>query len=96
MTALDLPCWPPELLWHRGERPLALAADAGQWSWLTGASLAGPALLAAAVAGTVAAAPWLSRPWRRTAWAALWLAAVARLITGTARRWKWSWRSPPG
>jgi uncharacterized protein (TIRG00374 family) len=67
-----------------GERPLALAAGAGQWSWLTGASLVGPALLAAAVAGTVAAAPWLSRPWRRTAWAALWLAAVARLITGTA------------
>ena len=67
-----------------GERPLALAAGAGQWPWLTGASLAGPALLAAAVAGTVAAAPWLSRPWRRTAWAALWLAAVARLVTGTA------------
>src|SRR6266576_514681 len=67
-----------------GERPLALAAGAGQRSWLTGASLVGPALLAAAVAGTVAAAPWLSRPWRRTAWAALWLAAIARLITGTA------------
>jgi undecaprenyl-diphosphatase len=56
-----------------GERPRALAADAGQWSWLTGAPLVGPALLAAAVAGAVAAAPWLSRPWRRTAWAALWL-----------------------
>jgi glycosyltransferase 2 family protein len=67
-----------------GVRPRALAAGAGQWSWLTGASLVGPALLAAAVAGAVAAAPWLSRPWRRTAWAALWLAAVARLITGTA------------
>jgi glycosyltransferase 2 family protein len=67
-----------------GGRPRALAAGAGQWSWLTGASLVGPVLLAAAVAGTVAAAPWLSRPWRRTAWAALWLAAVARLITGTA------------
>ena len=67
-----------------GERPLALAAGAGEWSWLTGASLVGPALLAAAVAGTVAAAPWLSRPWRRTARAALWLAAVARLVTGTA------------
>jgi undecaprenyl-diphosphatase len=36
------------------------------------------------VAGVVAAAPWLSRPWRRTAWIALWLAAAARLITGTA------------
>ena len=67
-----------------GERPRALAAGAGQWSWLTGASLVGPALLAAAVAGTVAAAPWLSRPWRRTAWLLLWFAAVARLITGTA------------
>ena len=67
-----------------GERPRALAAGAGQWSWLTGASLMGPAVLAAAVAGTVAAAPWLSRPWRCTAWAALWLAAIARLITGTA------------
>ncbi len=67
-----------------GERPRALAAGAGQWPWLTGASLAGPAVLAAAVAGTVAAAPWLSRPWRCTAWAALWLAAITRLITGTA------------
>ncbi len=67
-----------------GERPRALTAGGGHWSWLTGASLAGPAVLAAAVAGTVAAAPWLSRPWRRIAWAALWLAAVARLITGTA------------
>jgi glycosyltransferase 2 family protein len=67
-----------------GQRPRALAAVGGQWSWLTGAPLISPALGAAAVAGTVAAAPWLSRPWRRTAWIALWLAAVARLITGTA------------
>jgi uncharacterized membrane protein YbhN (UPF0104 family) len=67
-----------------GERPRTLAAGAGSWSWLTGASLAGPALGAAAVACTVAAAPWLSRPWRRAAWITLWLAAVARLITGTA------------
>src|SRR6266513_2293174 len=67
-----------------GERPRALAAGASQWSWLTGASLAGPALLAAAVAVTVTAAPWLSRPWRRSAWGALWLAAVVRLMTGTA------------
>ena len=67
-----------------GVRPHALAAGAGSWSWLTGASLAGPALGAAAVACTVAAAPWLTRPWRRTAWIVLWLAAVARLITGTA------------
>jgi uncharacterized protein (TIRG00374 family) len=67
-----------------GPRPRALAAGASSWWWLTGASLAGPAVMAAAVAGTVAAAPWLSRPWRRTAWAGLWLAAVARLITGTA------------
>jgi hypothetical protein len=48
------------------------------------------------VAGAVAAAPWLSRPWRRTAWAALWLAAVARLITGTASPMEVVWRSPPG
>jgi glycosyltransferase 2 family protein len=67
-----------------GARPRALAAGGGPWSWLTGASLAGPAVLAAAVAGTVGAAPWLSRPWRRAAWIALWLAAIARLITGTA------------
>jgi glycosyltransferase 2 family protein len=67
-----------------GERPRALAAGAGSWSWLTGASLAGPAVGAAAVACTVAAALWLTRPWRRTAWIVLWLAAVARLITGTA------------
>ena len=67
-----------------GQRPRDLAAGAGQWPWLTGASLAGPALLAAAVAVTVAAAPWLSRPWRRAAWVTLWLAAVVRLITGTA------------
>jgi undecaprenyl-diphosphatase len=38
-----------------GARPRALTAGAGQWSWLTGTSLLGPALLAAAVAGTVAA-----------------------------------------
>ena len=67
-----------------GQRPRDLAPGAGQWSWLTGASLAGPALLAAAVAVTVAAAPWLSRPWRRAAWITLWLAAVVRLVTGTA------------
>ena len=66
-----------------GEPPRSLAGP-GQWPWLTGASLASPALLAAAVASTVAAAPWLSRPWRRTAWITLWLAAVVRLITGTA------------
>jgi undecaprenyl-diphosphatase len=67
-----------------GQRPRDLAAGAGQWPWLTGGSLADPALLAAAVAVTVAAAPWLSRPWRRAAWVTLWLAAVVRLITGTA------------
>jgi len=67
-----------------GARPRALAAGADSWSWLTGASLAGPALLAAAVACTVAAAPWLTRPWRCTAWVMLWLSAVVRLITGTA------------
>ena len=67
-----------------GERPRALTVEAGQWSWLTGASLAGPALGAAAVACAVAAAPWLTRSWRRAAWIMLWLAAVARLITGTA------------
>ena len=67
-----------------GEPPHDLAAGASQWSWLTGASLAGPALLAAAAAGMVAAAPWLSRPWRRTTWICLWLAAAVRLITGTA------------
>ncbi len=67
-----------------GVRPRALAAGAGPWSWLTGASLAGPAVLAAAVAGTVAAAPWLGRPWRRAAWILLWFAAIVRLVTGTA------------
>ena len=67
-----------------GARPRALAAGGGPWSWLTGASLAGPAVLAAAAAGTVAAAPWLGRPWRRAAWILLWLAAIARLVTGTA------------
>ena len=66
-----------------GQRPRDLAAGAGQWPWLTGGSLAGPALLAAAVAVTVAAAPWLSRPWRRAAWVTLWLAAVVWLVTGT-------------
>jgi glycosyltransferase 2 family protein len=67
-----------------GERPRVLAAGADSWSWLTGASLAGPAMGVAAVACTVAAAPWLSRPWRRISWIMLWLAAVVRLITGTA------------
>jgi undecaprenyl-diphosphatase len=66
-----------------GEAPRALAGS-GQWPWFTGASLASPAILAAAVAGTVAAAPWLSQPWRRALWITLWLAAAARLITGTA------------
>jgi glycosyltransferase 2 family protein len=67
-----------------GQRPRAVTAGAGPWSWLTGASLASPALGAAAVACTVAAAPWLARPWRRAAWITLWLAAAVRLITGTA------------
>ena len=66
-----------------GQRPGDLAAGAGQWPWLAGGSLAGPALLAAAVAVTVAAAPWLSRPWRRAAWVTLWLAAMVWLVTGT-------------
>ena len=66
-----------------GQRPRDLAAGAGQWPWLTGGSLAGPALLAAAVAVTVAAAPWLSRPWRRAAWVTLWLAVIVWLVTGT-------------
>jgi undecaprenyl-diphosphatase len=66
-----------------GQRPGDLATGAGQWPWLTGGPLAGPAVLAAAVAVMVAAAPWLSRPWRRAAWVTLWLAAVVRLITGT-------------
>ena len=67
-----------------GQRPRDLAIGARQWSWLTDGSLVSPALLAAAVAVTVAAAPWLSRPWRRIAWITLWLAAVVRLVTGTA------------
>jgi uncharacterized membrane protein YbhN (UPF0104 family) len=67
-----------------GQRPRALAAGAGPWPWLTGASLLGPALSAAAVAWAVAAAPWLARPWRRAAWITLWLAAAVWLITGTA------------
>jgi len=67
-----------------GQRPRALAAGAGPWPWLTGASLVGPALGAAAVACAVAAAPWLARPWRRAAWITLWLAAAVWLITGTA------------
>jgi len=35
-----------------GQRPPTLTAGTGPWPWLTGASLAGPALGAAAVAGT--------------------------------------------
>ena len=67
-----------------GMRPPGLTAITSQWSWLTGASLAGPGLFAAAVAGTVTAAPWLSRPWRRSAWIVLWVSAAVRLVTGTA------------
>ena len=67
-----------------GQRPRVLAAGAGPWPWLTGASLLGPALSAAAVACAVAAAPWLARPWRRATWITLWIAAAVRLITGTA------------
>jgi len=64
-----------------GEQPTALAASVSHWPWLLGPSAASPALGAAA-AGVVIAAPWLSRSWRRTAWIALWLAAVGQLITG--------------
>jgi len=67
-----------------GQRPRTLTAGADPWPWLTGASLAAPALGAAAVACAVAAAPWLARPWRRAAWITLWLAAAVRLITGAA------------
>ena len=62
----------------------ALAAGAASWSWLTGASLARPVLLAAAVAGTAGSAPWLIRPWPRWAWIVLWLTAGVRPVTGTA------------
>ena len=60
----------------------ALTAGLRRHSWLTGAGFPDPAVLAGLAAVAVAAAPWLSRPWRRTAWAALLLIAVARLITG--------------
>src|SRR5205085_9506584 len=46
-----------------GQRPRELAAGAGQWPWLAGGSLAGPASLAAAGAVTVSAAPWPRRSW---------------------------------
>ena len=64
-----------------GVRPAVLTAGASQWPWLIGPSQASPAL-GAAVSCVVAAAPWLSRSWRRTAWIALWLAAIAQLLTG--------------
>jgi glycosyltransferase 2 family protein len=67
-----------------GEPPPALMPRGSPWSWLTGASLADPAILAASVALAVIAAPWLTRPWRRTAWIVLWLATAVRLVTGTA------------
>src|SRR6266702_596825 len=38
----------------------------------------------ASATAVTAVAPWLARQWRRAAWITLWLAAAARLITGTA------------
>jgi uncharacterized membrane protein YbhN (UPF0104 family) len=59
-----------------------LTAGLRRHSWLAGAGFPDPAVIAGLAAVAVAAAPWLSRPWRRTAWAALLLIAVARVITG--------------
>ena len=67
-----------------GQRPAALAANQAHSSWVTGAGFPAPALFASASAVVVAAAPWLSRPWRRAAWLTLLLAAVVRVLTGTA------------
>jgi uncharacterized membrane protein YbhN (UPF0104 family) len=63
--------------------PHQVAAAAATHSWLAGAALPGPALLAAAAAVTVALSPWLSRPWCRTAWITLAAISGARLMTGT-------------
>src|ERR1039458_10142602 len=63
--------------------PHQVAAAAATHSWLAGAALPGPALLAAAAAVTVALSPWLSRPWCRTAWVTLAAISGARLMTGT-------------
>lgn len=53
-------------------------------SFLFPARFPGTWFFAGSAALVVAVGPWLSRPWRRTAWLALGLAALARVITGTA------------
>ena len=66
-----------------GQHPDALTDNLARGSWLAGAAVPGPALIASAAAVVVAAAPWLRRPWRRAAWLTLLLVAAARLLTGT-------------
>jgi undecaprenyl-diphosphatase len=64
--------------------PASVLSSIRPGSWLTSAAFPSPAVLAGAAAVVVAVAPWLNRPWRRAAWLVLLMAAVARIVAGTA------------
>ncbi|HEY4610923.1 MAG TPA: hypothetical protein VIH06_17020, partial [Ilumatobacteraceae bacterium] len=63
--------------------PTEMSENTAEGGWLASASFPQPIYLAAAVAVTVIVTRWLTAAWQRTAWIALLVVAVARLITGT-------------
>src|SRR3954447_2876088 len=63
--------------------PTEMSENTAEGGWLGSAAFPQPIYLAAAVAVTVIVTRWLTAAWQRTAWIALVVVAVARLITGT-------------
>jgi glycosyltransferase 2 family protein len=64
--------------------PPALTANTAHGGWLASAAFPGAAIVAAAVAIIVTVTRWLTPSWRRTAWIAVIVVALARVVTGTA------------